>query len=378
MNTLAPAAIPPRFDSVQCLSSAGLHRFAWTEWGARDNPRVAVCAHGLTRSGRDFDVLARALAPDFRVVCPDIAGRGRSGWLANAKDYSIPQYVSDCITLIARLGARQVDWVGTSMGGLIGMALAALPATARSRAATIESDIESGAENIKSANIESEADNIESGAANIESENIESGAANTMFANPIRRLVLNDIGPVLEAEAVGRIAGYVGQAYRFSSFEQGVRHLKIVHLPFGPHSEEEWRALGRSVLVPDGSGWTLHYDPRIGEAFRAQPVAAEPRSPVQQGPVQQSPEQESPWTSYDRISCPTLAIRGAESDLISAATHREMAARGPRAELATLPGIGHAPTLMHADQVELVRRFLLADRPGQARTAARGAWASPR
>ncbi len=232
--------------------------------------------HGLTRSGRDFDVLARALAPDFRVVCPDIAGRGRSGWLVDAKDYSIQQYVSDCITLIARLGVAQVDWVGTSMGGLIGMALVVLPATARSRPGTIESDCES---------------DRELPAANIEFANIESGAANTMFANPIRRLVLNDIAPVLEAEAVGRIAGYVGQAYRFSSFEQGVRHLQIVHLPFGPHSDEEWRALGRSVLVRDGSGWTLHDDPRIGEAFRALPAPASPLVLEQQGP----------WTSYDRI-----------------------------------------------------------------------------
>ena len=140
---------------VQCVSPAGLHRMAYTEWGGRDNPRVLVCVHGLTRNGRDFDMLAQALAADFRVVCPDVVGRGRSGRLRDPSGYAIPQYVADMVTLIARLDVDSVDWLGTSMGGMIGMALAAQDDT------------------------------------------------------PVRRLVLNDVGPVITSESLERIATYV-------------------------------------------------------------------------------------------------------------------------------------------------------------------------
>jgi pimeloyl-ACP methyl ester carboxylesterase len=299
----------PRFESVQCTSwkepaaksgggaVAELHRFAWTEWGERENPRVLVCVHGLTRSGRDFDALARALADSYRVVCPDIVGRGRSGWLEDSQQYAISQYVADCVTLIARLGVAQVDWVGTSMGGLIGMALAALE------------------------------------------------------GNPIRKLVLNDIGPQLSPLALARIGDYVGKQVRFATFAEGERYLRTIHASFGPHTDAEWRALSESVLLPDGEGARLHYDPRIGDAFRA-PTSAVPTAPA--APA----ASENPWSGYDRIRAPTLAIRGAESDLLSASVHEEMGRRGPHATLATLAGIGHAPTLIHADQIALVREFL--------------------
>src|SRR5881394_2068088 len=142
----------PRFDSVQCLDAKGLHRMAWAEWGDATNPKVLVCAHGLSRQGRDFDTLAQAMAADYRVVCPDVVGRGRSDWLADPAGYAIPAYVADMVTLLARLNAAEVHWVGTSMGGLIGMGLASLP------------------------------------------------------NSPIKRLVLNDVGPRIEYEALERIA----------------------------------------------------------------------------------------------------------------------------------------------------------------------------
>ena len=118
-----------RENSVRCLAPHGLHTMAYSEWGDAANPHVLVCVHGLTRNGRDFDVLANALASDYRVVCPDIVGRGRSDRLFFPDDYALPTYANDIITLIARLGVDSVHWLGTSMGGLIGMFLSSLPAS---------------------------------------------------------------------------------------------------------------------------------------------------------------------------------------------------------------------------------------------------------
>ncbi|WP_028312867.1 alpha/beta fold hydrolase [Derxia gummosa] len=270
---------------------------AWTEWGDADNPRVAVCAHGLTRSGRDFDRLARVLAADYRVVCPDIVGRGRSGWLAPLPDatrlYAVPQYAADCVTLLARLNATTVHWVGTSMGGLIGMTLASLP------------------------------------------------------DSPIERMVLNDVGAVLPLDALRRIGKYVGLSLRFASFDEGVAYIRSVAAPFGPHSDDEWRELAGNVLAEDGDHWRLHYDPRIGDAFR---LTVPPEGGPSELPL---------WAVYDAIRCPTLVLRGAESDLLLGATCAEMAARGPKARTVEFAGIGHAPTLMHDDQIAVVRDFLL-------------------
>ena len=283
----------PRLSEVTCLSPGGLHRFAYAEWGDPKNDCVLVCVHGLTRSGRDFDPLARALASHYRVVCPDIVGRGRSGWLRDPASYTVTQYVSDCVTLLAKLDAKLVHWVGTSMGGLIGMGLASLP------------------------------------------------------GNPIARLVLNDIAPILEEVAVRRIESYVGAPPRFSSFDEGVRYVSTVNAPFGTHSVEQWRALARNVLVQDGTEWRYHFDPALVPAF-----IAHARTITRGGAL-------ATWDGYDAITCPTLAIRGALSDLLSAELHAELALRGPRATLAIIPDVGHAPTLMHDDQIALVRAFLL-------------------
>ena len=253
-----------------------------------------MCVHGLTRQGRDFDALAADLCATRRVVCPDVVGRGKSDWLADPMGYAIPHYVADMVTLLARLDARQVDWVGTSMGGLIGLGVASL---ARS---------------------------------------------------PVRRLVLNDVGPVLEPAALQRIGTYVGLPARWTSEEQAADALKLISQGFGPHSPEEWLALTRPQLKPDVQGGFIpHYDPSIGVPFRAIT------------PEMAALGEAMLWNSYDSLSCPTLLIRGAESDLLSAETAQRMTERGPRARLVTLDGVGHAPTLVASDQRALVRDFLL-------------------
>lgn len=290
----------PRLDFVHCLDSQGLHRMAYWEWGARDNPRVAVCVHGLTRQGRDFDTLARALAGDYRVICPDVAGRGQSDWLADPMGYQVPAYVADMVVLLARLGVAEVDWVGTSMGGLIGLGVASL----RDR----------------------------------------DGRA------LVRRLVLNDVGPALGADAIQRIGSYVGAPKRFGSVEEAADYLWGISTGFGPHTREQWLALTapqlRAVNDAQGAGFVPHYDPRIGLPFKAvtPQLAAAGEALL--------------WQRYDSLGCPTLLLRGAESDLLTRETAHAMTQRGPKARLVELPGVGHAPTLVAAEQVALVQEFL--------------------
>jgi pimeloyl-ACP methyl ester carboxylesterase len=280
----------PRRRSVQCISPRGLHRIAYLEWGDPRNRDAVVCVHGLTRVARDFDELARALCGRFRVVCPDMAGRGDSDRLAHPLLYGVPQYVSDCVALIARMDVDAVSWVGTSMGGLIGMTLAAQPGT------------------------------------------------------PVRRLVLNDIGPRVTKVSLERIGSYLGRAPDFPSIDQAVEYIRDVAAPFGPHTDEQWRFLTEIwVRKSDDGSYRAHYDPRIAEPFRA----TMPKEDLEIWPV------------YDAIRCPTLVIRGAESDLLSRKTADEMTRRGPKARVAEIPGVGHAPTLMSPDQVAVVKDFLL-------------------
>jgi pimeloyl-ACP methyl ester carboxylesterase len=283
----------PRFDSVQCLSPAGLHRMAYAEWGDAHNPRVLLCVHGLTRLGRDFDRLARAMADHYRVVCPDVVGRGRSDWLRDPLHYVVPQYVADMVTLIARLNAQSVHWLGTSMGGLIGISLAGL------------------------------AD------------------------SPVSRLVINDVGPRLDATALARIGSYVGKPLRFATLDSAIDYVSAVAAPFGLRSRDEWRELTEASLRRDGAEWALHYDPLI-----AMPFAEVTTQTAAAGEA-------ALWTLYDSIGCPTLLTRGADSDLLSRETAELMTRRGPHARLVEFAGVGHAPMFFHDDQIEVVRNFLL-------------------
>lgn len=285
----------PRLNHVACLHPGGLHRMAYWEWGERSNPRVIVCVHGLTRQGRDFDELARELSSDARVICPDVAGRGQSDWLPDPNAYAVPTYVADMVTLLARLDVEQVDWVGTSMGGLIGLGMAALQ------------------------------------------------------GSPVRRLVLNDVGPRIQPEALVRIGTYVGQGGTWPSVEAAAEAMWALSTGFGPHTPEQWLALTRPLLKPDGQGgWQLRYDPAIAVPLRAMnPSAAAAGEALL-------------WQIYDSLRCPTLLLRGAQSDLLSAETAQAMTERGPRARLQVFEGVGHAPTLVQPDQRAVVRDFLLS------------------
>ena len=284
--------------SVQCISLAGLHRMAYKEWGDPGNPNVLVCVHGVTRVGDDFDALARALSDHYRVVCPDVVGRGRSGRLGNPQLYRIPQYVSDMVTLVARVTANsdsgKVDWFGTSMGGLIGMGLASLP------------------------------------------------------DNPIGKLVLNDIGPTLDPVALRRIGDYIAQDLRFASFAEGAAFVRDVSASFGEHTDEQWHKLAADVLREGDDGqWVRHYDMGLAAPLRGAT------------PEQAKADEAALWAAYDAIRCPTLLVRGANSDLLSHATAQQMLTRGPKPQLVEIAGTGHAPTFINADQIAIARAFLV-------------------
>lgn len=284
----------PRLNHVQCLDSKGLHRMAYWDWGDPANRRVLVCAHGLSRQGRDFDTLAASLRGQYRVVCPDVVGRGRSDWLADPLGYQIPAYVADMVTLLARLDAEVIDWVGTSMGGLIGLGVAALA------------------------------------------------------GSPLRRLVLNDVGPAIEPAALARIGTYLGQPAHWDTLDAAADALWAISRSFGPHSRAQWLALTRPQLVADGAGFKPHYDPAIAVPFRLVT------------PELARAGEAALWQAYDSLKQRVLLLRGAQSDLLSAATARAMTQRGPRARLVEFAGVGHAPTLVQPEQVQAVREFLLA------------------
>ena len=284
----------PQLKTVQCLSPAGLHSMAYKEWGDAHNPNVLVCVHGLTRVSGDFDSLARNLCDTYRVVCPDVVGRGRSSWLRDPRYYVVPQYVSDMVALLARLDAETVDWFGTSMGGLIGMGLASLP------------------------------------------------------DNPVRKLLLNDVGPVLNPVALARIGDYLGRPVSFATFDEAAQYVMAISITFGPHSEGEWRKLAEDVLKQDKEGkWILHYDAGMAAPFKA----VTPESAQRDAAVLAA--------TYDAIRCETLVVRGAESDLLTAEVAQSMTQRGPKARLVELPGVGHAPTFVHENQIAIAREFFV-------------------
>jgi len=274
---------------VRCASPRGLHRISYLEWGDPENERVLICAHGLTRCARDFDALAAAMSDRYRVACPDVAGRGDSEWLADPMLYQLAQYLSDAVTLIARLDVEGVHWLGTSMGGLIGMALAAQHGT------------------------------------------------------PVQKLVVNDAGPVISKASLERIATYVGMTPSFPNIEAADKYVRAVSATFGPHTDAQWRFLTEVVVRKNADGsLRMHYDPKLAEPFRAL-----------------MPEKDLElWPLWDAIRCPTLVLRGAQSDLLTRDTCDAMGKRGPKAKIVEIPGVGHAPTLLHENQIRIVREFL--------------------
>ncbi len=282
-----------RTESFQSLNPQGFHEVVYHEWGAVENQRVLICVHGLARNSRDFDELALALSRNYRVVCPDVVGRGQSDWLPAGSPYAMPQYLQDMTALIARLNVKQVDWVGTSMGGLIGMALAA--------------------------------------------------QANS----PIRRLVLNDIGPFVARDALERIGDYVGVAPRFDSLDAVERHLRQLYQAFDGLTDKQWHHLalhGSRTLAAGANNegqLALHYDPMIGDYAR-----------------QSAGQDIELWPIWQQVDCPQLLLWGEDSDVLGAATVEQMQQLNPAMDLVSWPGIGHAPSLMEQEQVQSVVDWL--------------------
>jgi pimeloyl-ACP methyl ester carboxylesterase len=271
------------------LSPAGFHRNAYWDWqqGLPDAP-VLIAMHGLTRNGRDFDTVARSLSDRFRVVCPDVVGRGKSDWLPGGALYGYPQYLADAATLIARVATGPVDWLGTSMGGLVGMMLAAQPLT------------------------------------------------------PIRRLILNDVGPFIPKASLERIGTYVGLDPDFGDLAEAEAYLRRVHAAFGNLSDADWAHMARhATQQKPGGGFGLAYDPAIAQAFRTGPIV-----------------DVDLWPVWDRIACPVLILRGGQSDLLLADTAAEMIRRKSNTTLVEFAECGHAPALMNTEQIGAIRDWL--------------------
>uniref|UniRef100_UPI0040478B81 alpha/beta fold hydrolase n=1 Tax=Polynucleobacter sp. TaxID=2029855 RepID=UPI0040478B81 len=280
-----------RTHYVQCVSSSGMHKMAYHEWGDPNNQRVLICVHGLTRRGSDFTVLAKAMTDRYRVICPDIAGRGDSDWLNNPMLYGIPQYVNDMNALFAHLGLKKVDWFGTSMGGLIGIFMA------------------------------------------------------SQKNSPIKKMIINDVGPRIEATALKRFNDYVGKPLRFNSKKEGLIYLNRICEPFGTFTAQQWKDYNGPHLKKDGDQWVVHYDPDI-----VKPFAAVNKMISMMGEMMT-------WKAYDAINAEMLIVRGSESDLISANTVSEMCRRNPKAKSIEILGVGHAPAFITPEQVSLAREF---------------------
>jgi pimeloyl-ACP methyl ester carboxylesterase len=275
--------MPHREREILYLLAGRFHKLAFAAWGD-PHAQPVLCVHGLTRNGRDFDVLAEALADDFYLICPDLPGRGQSAWLPDPGLYQPPHYVQALAHLLAFID-RPVHWIGTSLGGICGMITAAAA------------------------------------------------------GNPIRRLVLNDIGPFIPRAALARIGDYVGAAPRFETLDKAERYLRTVHASFGQLSDAQWRHMAAtSVRRVEGGGLALHYDPAIAV-------------PMQQG----APQDVDMWPLWDQITAPTLVLRGADSDLLLPDTMTRM---GQKASTHMVPDCGHAPALMDQPTIAAIREFL--------------------
>lgn len=322
MSTLF-AQNTPRLNYVMCTSPAGIHRMAYWEWGDPNNSRVLLCVHGLTRTGRDFDALAQVLSAHYRVVCPDIVGRGKSDRLADPDAYVVPQYVADIFTLLARLQPSTLDWIGTSMGGLIGLGVASALCNAQQLLAW--------------------------------STNESSLSVSELI--PFRRMVINDIGPVINTEGLARIGNYIDQELVFDSFEETVANAKVRWQDFGPHTQAQWEHLTNYVFTQQDGQWLLAYDLGIAAPFKKQFL----QQKEEQAEAIVQDAEEVLWQAFENLPAEVLIIHGELSDLLSNTTTKEMLGRNPKASLYEVQGVGHAPTLMQTEQIEKVKQFLLQE-----------------
>jgi len=302
-----------RQEYFHSLGNGAFHRIAYTDWGERANPHVVLCVHGLARNSRDFDFLAASLAGDCRVVCMDVAGRGESDWLESKSEYKFSTYQNDAAAMLARASAPassllgklfhkkqpRLDWVGTSMGGLIGMFLAA------------------------------------------------------KRGSPIRRLVLNDVGALIPWSALFRMKGYITRGRRFQGVDEVEAYLREVCAPFGPLTDAQWRHLATHSARCDNDGeYLLRYDPSVGEGLHGHIDPEFPLGPDLLRGIDL-------WNVWSKLECPTLVLRGAQSEVLLKKTLDEMRSRKPDLEVAEFAGVGHAPALMSAEQIRVVKEFLL-------------------
>lgn len=257
----------------------------YTEWGDADNENVVCCVHGLTRNCRDFDELALALSDRFRVICVDIVGRGQSGRLDDAQQYNYGSYVNQLGGLLAHLNVQRLQWVGTSMGGILGTVLAAAPHT------------------------------------------------------PITKMVISDVGPVIDKRVLQRIGEYLGKAPTFDSLAQVEKYLREVHSGFGNLSDRQWLHLAEHSSHEEAGHWQLNYDPAVASAF------ADISEDIDLTPV------------WQQVQCPLLVLRGADSEVLPSEV-AEGIAQHPNVTLREFAGVGHAPMMMSADQIDVVSCFL--------------------
>jgi len=276
---------------VQCIDGDSTHRMAYHAWGNPRNSKVLLCVHGLTRRGSDFKTLAEAMCSDYYVVCPDVVGRGDSDRLSNPMQYAVLQYVADIAQLVKTLGVSQVDWFGTSMGGLIGMVYAAMP------------------------------------------------------NSPIRKMLINDVGPKIEAEAIKRLGSYVGQPFSFANRADALNRLNTICASFGEHTPDEWETYNGPMLIERNGLWIMHYDPDIAVPFASV------------NPIMAKAGEMAMWHAFKQIHIPMLIIRGAQSDLLSAATVEQMCKVNPYARSIEIPNVGHAPAFVKKEQVALAQEF---------------------
>lgn len=313
-----------RQQSFLSLGPTGFHRVAYTDWGDPENEHVVLCVHGLSRNCRDFDFLADALRKDYRVVCMDVVGRGESDWLEDKSGYSFSTYLSDAAALVARITTpvraglfreartRRLHWVGTSMGGLIGMLLAA------------------------------------------------------KRGSPIGRLVMNDVGPFVPWNGLFRLKGHLGRPRGFDSLSDAGIFLRKALASFGPLTEAQWEHLiYHSVRRDENGRWVLRFDPAIGKMWTAQPDPELPLGPEFLRGIDL-------WSVWKDVGCPVLVLRGAESDVLLSATVDEMRRRKPDTQAVEFEGVGHAPALFDATQIDAVRQFLKERRGGERRRRAAG------
>jgi len=276
---------------VQCADGDSTHRMAYHAWGNPRNSKVLLCVHGLTRRGSDFKTLAEAMCEDYYVVCPDIVGRGDSDRLSNPMQYAVPQYVADIAQLVKTLGVSKVDWLGTSMGGLIGMVYAAMP------------------------------------------------------NSPIRKMLINDVGPKIEADAIKRLGSYVGQPFSFASRADALDRLNTICATFGQHTPDEWETYNGPMLIERNGLWIMHYDPNIAVPFASV------------NPVMAKAGEMAMWHAFKQIHIPMLIVRGAQSDLLSAATVAQMCKVNPYARSIEIANVGHAPAFVKKEQIALAKEF---------------------